>query len=315
VKVDRQNAFSIALTLFLVAIVMLSGPTSALQIGIQTDKASYGKGEQVTFQIQTDIESGERLPIDNVTLEVTGPGDSFSCTLPFNSGFSDLAMDCGGQQINVSLSLGTGYGYGYGYLNADYDTAYSWGYGYGYGYGTGPTSMLYTVKWTVPSGWDSGSYTAGVTYSAGGDEFSKDTGFTVNPDATTTTVSRGGGEGTVWPTTTTTVYNPTCDFECRSVCQDDLAGPVCYERTARGECTGGTVCCESVEVECPGEAGESTSTTVPAEVPSRNPLTGLVALVGSPAVLFAILLLALTGLGVFLFRFWSPKRFSFLGKA
>jgi len=282
---NKEKLASVGLTGFLLLLVILSSPIQALQMSILTDKSSYTRSETVTFTVSTEIEHGERIPIDNVTLNITGPGGSFSCILPYDYSYTNQAIICGSQTITASLDLNSNFGYGY--LNADYDYLYNWGYGYGYGYDLGSVEIGYTIEWNIPSDWSLGEYTAEVIYGAGGDLLTDQTTFNV-VDTTTTTTSGGGGGGS--SATTTTLPETTtlpCEYNCQSTCADDLTPPLCYERISHGTqgCSGGTVCCESLEIEC--SISETTTTTIPEEGERRNPLTGLMTLPNSILDFFA----------------------------
>ena len=66
------------------------------------------------------------------------------------------------------------------------------------------------------------------------------------------------------PATTTTMVTTTtgisCPYSCWTSCVDDNEPPICYKRISHGNagCPGGSICCESILVECPSM---TTSTT------------------------------------------------------
>jgi len=183
-----NRVLSLALSTFIIFLILSSGPVAALTIAFTTDKLAYAKNEKVTFNIDVNINTGELIPITDVLLNITGSQNSLTnCSLHFSSsGFSNQNVTCDGQSLVVSLSpastLGYGYGYGYGYAEWP-GYGYHFGYGYGYGYAEpvagGSTSFTYTVEWFVPNEWQTDIYTATIAIKADGIIFSKSTIFGV----------------------------------------------------------------------------------------------------------------------------------------
>ncbi|MBL7170038.1 MAG: hypothetical protein ISS48_03390 [Candidatus Aenigmarchaeota archaeon] len=60
-----------------------------------------------------------------------------------------------------------------------------------------------------------------------------------------------GGGGTATTTTTTTAI--LCNYVCQATCAEDKNPPFCYRRISHGMegCPGGTICCESILMNCP----------------------------------------------------------------
>lgn len=135
---------------------------------MSTDKATYEDADDlVLFNISIDIENGERIPIQNITLYIN---DTLKqCTfLPDGT----LLSGCDNIEIvsnyieSTSYDYGNLYGYGYGYGTGDYEyNATNYGYGYGYGVVNGYTGysgeITFLISWNITA--DSapnGDYTA-----------------------------------------------------------------------------------------------------------------------------------------------------------
>jgi len=224
-----KKAISLLITVFVVALLVFSGPASAVEIGVKNISPDDPEvGDSVTFQVYVDIETNERIPIQNLTLHL---GDT-TCT--FDVDGNNLTT-CSGLTIeNVvkydNYAEGALFGYGYGYNGSQYtttDATFGTGYGYGYGYGyqyTGGTyeaELTYNVTWDT-TGVSAGSYDVYLEAFAknGEDEFtfsSKNNAETITVSAvtttttsTTTSVSSGGG-GSISTIATSTVATTTIE--------------------------------------------------------------------------------------------------------
>ncbi|MBW2971143.1 PGF-pre-PGF domain-containing protein [Candidatus Woesearchaeota archaeon] len=147
---NRKNGVGIALTLFVIVALLLSGPASAVTLTIH-QPSSFTPDEQstVSFRISVDVENTERIPIQNLTIYI----NSQQCT--FNVEAEEISGDlCGSISIaKYSSSIPEGYGYGllYGY-GWDPDSQYqNITFGSGYGYNNSATYELdYYVVWNTP---------------------------------------------------------------------------------------------------------------------------------------------------------------------
>ena len=122
---NQKKSFtaSTLITLFIVLMLVISGPAQAVSVTISGLETSYTQGSSVNFQVKIEINDIDHfVPITNISLNLTGPenknrvfgldgtplsGDSIIIIVPFSIPENDF-----------------GYGYGYG---ASYG-----GYGYGY---------------------------------------------------------------------------------------------------------------------------------------------------------------------------------------
>jgi len=238
-----SKIISLLITVFVVALLVFSGPASAVEIGVKNISPDDPEvGDSVTFQVYVDIETNERVPIKNLTLTIDG---IVECS--FDVDGNNLTA-CSGLSIekltNPEYNQGAlfGYGYGYNYTSGSYETAnQTFDYGYGYGYQTGynyatdsQAELTYNVTWNT-TGISAGSYDIYLealaerggsfyTYSSKNsiqviDIYSSTTTTTT---ATTSTTSGGdggggGGSGTVATTVTTTSTTTTIVHEEKEI--------------------------------------------------------------------------------------------------
>jgi hypothetical protein len=146
---------SAGITIAVVIMLLLSGPVSAVTIGITgLDGTTPTQGESITFNVTATIEDNDRyVPIDNFSLEITG---ATSKEVVFLTEGSVLSGDSGITVVAVTTPSSAEYGhdYGYGYdSNVDYGYGYGYdfgyGYGYGYGYGAGGEDVVYEYTITL----------------------------------------------------------------------------------------------------------------------------------------------------------------------
>jgi PGF-pre-PGF domain-containing protein len=163
-KKEKSFTVSALITLFIVAMLVISGPAQAVQVSIDTNNINgRAVGETAFFYVNITIGANERIPIANISVEGLPdiPG-SPGGVLIFNvSDFNSVGAYVIKNNYNISLAdrhgwVG-GYGYGYGYDNNNkiapyngygnmsqfygygygYDYGYDYGYGYGYSHGYG----------------------------------------------------------------------------------------------------------------------------------------------------------------------------------
>ena len=219
---DSKKTISFLITIFVVALLIFSGPASAVEIGVKNiSDTSPVVGDSVTFQVYVDIETNERVPVQNLTLHL---GDS---TCSFDVDGNNLTA-CSGLTITNILKYDNYgplvlYGYGYGYDGSQYtttNTSFGLGYGYGYGYGYQYTGGTYEAELTYNVTWNTTDFSTG-TYSVYLEAYAFNDGYeftfssrnnaqtitvgaasTTTTTSTTTTASSGGGGGGGGTTTT-----------------------------------------------------------------------------------------------------------------
>ena len=144
-KLERKKRKGIAsaiITTIIIALIIFSGPASAVTVNVVTDKDTYGAGDTTAvFTVSVTIEGQELVPVQHLTLNITGPDTgNIVETVQFNP--TGVVVGSNDNVTIVRLSSDEtygykyGYGYGYGYDGAT-PTPYYFGneYGYGYGYG------------------------------------------------------------------------------------------------------------------------------------------------------------------------------------
>jgi len=121
----KSKIFASAITVFVVILLVLSGPVDAFTFSLHVNKQTPKQGEDVEFIVEIDIDSDELLPVKSIALELTGPKNSFCEFLP------NGAILSGCDQMEIQKIQAKDYGYGYGYAVYE-NISYNFGYGYGY---------------------------------------------------------------------------------------------------------------------------------------------------------------------------------------
>jgi len=166
----RTRITSLSLTALIVFAILLAGPASAVKVGFIGFQPVVNQGETTSFLAYVDIETNERIPIQNLTLEITGSSDSVTCVFNVDgtpiSGCDNITI----VSMNNYVHYGYGYmfGYGYGYDGSVWSTqniTFGYGYGYNYGYGYGyenqqgyaTSELVYNITWNT-TGFSYGNY-------------------------------------------------------------------------------------------------------------------------------------------------------------
>jgi transcriptional regulator with XRE-family HTH domain len=203
-----RNVARVALATFLALLIGTSlwfvSPTRALELTIN-NPGSGTLGGTFTFTITVSIADQELVPIQQVDAYIyrVGERSTYEATLLGLRTRDYTTGQTGGGTATVVATPGAGWtqSYGYGYANWQ-GTPYRFGYGYGYGYGAGATSITYTIDWTPPTGWPTGSYEIETELTANGSTFSQ-TSSSFNLGAAGG--GGGGGGGGAPPATTAAV--------------------------------------------------------------------------------------------------------------
>ena len=164
----HKNLVSILLTILVIALYLLPNFVSAVSVRVKTDKDSYENSEVVTFDVSVDIEDGERVPVQHLTLKIneTLKVCTFRPDGTLVSGCENMKViskhifDAGYGYGYDNYGYGYGYGYqhlgtpfatfGYGTTNTTFGYGYGYGSGYGYGYGlTFPSELSYLIEWDI----------------------------------------------------------------------------------------------------------------------------------------------------------------------
>lgn len=173
-------AISVAIVLAIVAGLWAASPAQALNITFPS-LPSGNLGRTHTFQVRIEVQNVDLLPIKSIDLDVynsSQPSYNFSLTnLRLTTGSNTHTTGIG--SVNVSAVTGAGWGrasasrrgYGYGYTTGwgyQYGTGTDFGYGYAYDSYIGTTDITYTIAWTPPAAWPSGTYEILVRVSVNG---------------------------------------------------------------------------------------------------------------------------------------------------
>ncbi|MEK6859537.1 MAG: hypothetical protein AABX54_01855 [Nanoarchaeota archaeon] len=135
-----SKIISIIISIFVLVMIIISGPAEAFTLNLNSNKTSVLKGEKIIFTASVDINSNERLPVDKLILELTEVSGIENVSCEFNVNAS-IISGCKGIKIKRLNSSSFGYGYQQGeYSNYGYD------FGYGYGYETGKLSYEITLS-------------------------------------------------------------------------------------------------------------------------------------------------------------------------
>ncbi|NOR47641.1 MAG: PGF-pre-PGF domain-containing protein [Methanosarcinaceae archaeon] len=153
----KKGIISVSLTLFIILMLVFSGPASAVRIQMESPSGNYNLGDPVTFKVHVEFQTHDLIPISTINVTNLPKGDlSFSADGTQLSGSDDYDVTL--TENTAAYQRGYGYGYGYGY---DYDDnswhnfrlgyGYGYGYDYGYGYGydstvSGPSKLTYEIK-------------------------------------------------------------------------------------------------------------------------------------------------------------------------
>lgn len=168
----KNNIISVIVVISIVTMLVLSSPVVAVTLGVTTSKTIYGTSDNsVTFEVYVDISSGERVPVRNLTLNITNSSGIIIEKCVFYPNGTAIS-GCTNMTITKIAQVGYGYGYqyahGYGY-NTTWQTANeTFGSGYGYGYTSGynftndgTAELHYNVTWNLTAANPSdGNYTA-----------------------------------------------------------------------------------------------------------------------------------------------------------
>jgi translation elongation factor EF-1beta len=167
----KMRYASVAVTIAIVIMLILSGPATAIQIGLNIDNTTPVQGEKVTFTVTTDISGMDKyVPMENFSLLLYNDDKVvrnivFALNGTIISGGQGVTID----PIAVPSSSDYGYGYGYGY---DYGYGYGYNFGYGYGYaankGVGGSTLIYMYNVSLDTiNFDVGEYGARVILNTG----------------------------------------------------------------------------------------------------------------------------------------------------
>ncbi|MCK5699364.1 MAG: hypothetical protein KAH93_05935, partial [Candidatus Aenigmarchaeota archaeon] len=117
------------ITFSIIAILLISGPVQAMTVKIMSLPGQATLGDEINFTLKIDIETGERIPIKEIMLNI----DSTECRYHLNGTLnSSSPANCSAFTLTQTQDAPYTYGQRYGYGS---NNQQNYGYGYGYGYG------------------------------------------------------------------------------------------------------------------------------------------------------------------------------------
>ncbi len=130
-KFEKNKTLAGIITGLVIALLIIAGPVQGFNLGITLSDNRVDKGEDVVFNVELIIESGEGLPVEYLILELDG-SEYMECKFSVDG---EIISGCKGvKSIVDTKQVSYGYGYGYGKYN-NYGYYFGYGYGYGYNYG------------------------------------------------------------------------------------------------------------------------------------------------------------------------------------
>jgi len=130
---------SLSVTAFIITLLILAGPAEAFSLELNISETNPQYGDEISFIVSLNINTGERLPVTDLTLQLFGPVD-INCK--FRTDGSPISGCHNITIIPVSTANITE-----GDLTGNYqktNESHNWGYGYGYGYGS-PEILSYNI--------------------------------------------------------------------------------------------------------------------------------------------------------------------------
>jgi PGF-pre-PGF domain-containing protein len=196
----RGRYASIGITIAVVIMMILSGPVSAVTIGITgLNGTTPTKGDFITFNVTATIKDTDRyVPIDNFSLDITG---ATSKEVVFSTD-GNVLEGTGITVAAVTAPSSNEYGQGDGHANDSNMSEYDFGdvYGYGYDYGAGGQDVVYEYTITLNTSiLNTGTHEAVLSLNTGNSAkpsfASSSASFVISSSETDTPKPSGGSSG------------------------------------------------------------------------------------------------------------------------
>ena len=135
----KSNFLSIILTVFIISILILTGPAHAIEVNLLDlpQNIDVSDSSSINFSLEVEVNDGEFLPLLETKVRFSTGSYEVQCKINSDNsvqGCDFLSVD---EKTITGLNQGFGYGYGYGYGYGSNVLGWQdFGYGYGYGYGT-----------------------------------------------------------------------------------------------------------------------------------------------------------------------------------
>ena len=207
----RVAIVTLVLLFSLVIVFVLTRRASAVSLTITDLPNTIAQGNSVTFSLKVDFETFDRIPIQQIDLDITGPT---AVSARFGVFGDIIANDPQITSVTLQTTPGS-FGYGEGDLYGVDTGAGGYGYSFGYGYGYADTVALGVITYDVvlnTSTMATGSYQAKFSLVTGESEhptFNSDpVAFSIAapppPPPPPSGGGGGGGGGAPAPTPTAT---------------------------------------------------------------------------------------------------------------
>ncbi|MBR9705242.1 hypothetical protein GOV12_07555 [Candidatus Pacearchaeota archaeon] len=142
-------------------LIIVVGPSDAFNLIINVIDNNVFEGDEVEFEVSIEIPDFERIPVEFLTLKLSGP-ENIICK--FYSNGSKIS-GCDRLKIIPVMYSPNSQGYSYGYNSGSY-------YDFGYSYGFTKGKLKYLIKLDT-SGMGNGTYMTDFLAMISGKEFSK----------------------------------------------------------------------------------------------------------------------------------------------
>ena len=153
---SHRNSFvSILISIFVIAVLVVAGPADAVLLHIKDLPDTAYRGTVVSFIFDIDLGPMERIPIDEIVINITNPDASITnCSFYPNGTLKEESFEifkCRALELKNThmINMTEGERWGFDPSGSSWQH-YGYGYGFGYGYGYGDsTELSYNVTWNT----------------------------------------------------------------------------------------------------------------------------------------------------------------------
>ncbi len=169
----KHELTSAIFAVLVVALLVLASPVSAVDLSASLP-ANAAVGESVEFKLGLDLKNKENIPIDNIVVDITGPGFTQTCTFQPDgtpvSGCENLVLSVKKNEADFTNSDNR---FGKGW-NGAANVNTSFGYGYGFGFKQAVnTELVWGITWNT-AGRAAGDYNVAYRVRSSSQEAERD---------------------------------------------------------------------------------------------------------------------------------------------
>ncbi|MCA9485854.1 MAG: hypothetical protein KC506_03355, partial [Nanoarchaeota archaeon] len=77
-KIRKNNALAAIISVAIIVLLVIAGPAQGFTLALGLDNNNPEKGQKISFTVDLDIEAGEHLPVELITLTMNGP-ENLAC--------------------------------------------------------------------------------------------------------------------------------------------------------------------------------------------------------------------------------------------